>query len=31
MKSFVRSKGEYNPKDQLGTSLKDYYNKFVSS
>ena len=31
MKSFVRSKGEYNPKDQLGTSLQDYYDKFVSS
>ena len=30
MKNFVRSKGQYNPKDQLGTSLKDYYDKFVS-
>ena len=28
MKSFVRSKGEYNPEDQLGTSLQDYYDKF---
>ena len=31
MKSFVRSKGEYNPKDQLNTSLQNYYDKFVSS
>ena len=31
MKNFVRSKGQYNPKDQLGTSLSDYYDKFVSS
>ena len=31
MKSYVRSKGEYNPKDQLGTSLQDYYDKFVSA
>ena len=31
MKNFVRSKGQYNPKDQLGTSLQDYYDKFVSS
>ena len=31
MKSFVRSKGEYNPEDQFGTSLQDYYDKFVSS
>ena len=29
MKSFVRSKGEYDPKDQFGTSLQDYYDKFV--
>ena len=28
MKNFVRSKGQYNPKDQLGTSLQDYYDKF---
>ena len=31
MKSFVRSKGEHNPKDQLGTSLQDYYDKFVNA
>ena len=31
MKSYVRSKGMYNPKDQLNTSLQDYYDKFVSS
>ena len=31
MKSYVRSKGEYNPKDQLGTSLQDYYDKFVDA
>ena len=28
MKRFVRSKGEYNPADELGTSLSDYYAKF---
>ena len=28
MKKYVKSKGQYNPSDQLGTSLKDYYNKF---
>jgi len=28
MKKYVRSKGQYNPSDQLGTSLSDYYNKF---
>ena len=28
MKRFVKSKGEYNPQDQLGTSAQDYYNKF---
>ena len=31
MKNFVRSKGQYNPKDQLGTSLSDYYDKFSSA
>ena len=31
IKSYVRSKGMYNPKDQLNTSLQDYYDKFVSS
>ena len=31
MKNFVRSKGEYNPKDQLGTSLQDYYDSFSSA
>ena len=25
---FVRSKGQYNPKDAFGTFLKEYYNKF---
>ena len=29
MKKFVRTKGEYNPSDQLGTSLQDYYDKFT--
>ena len=29
MKKFVRSNGEYNPSDGLGTSLQDYYNKFA--
>ena len=28
MKKYVKSKGQYNPSDQLGTSLDDYYNKF---
>jgi len=29
MKKFVRSSGEYNPSDELGTSLQDYYDKFA--
>ena len=29
MKKFVRSKGEYNPADELGTSLQSYYHKFA--
>ena len=28
MKMFVQSKGEYNPADELGTSLQCYYEKF---
>ena len=28
MKKFVSSEGEYNKRDELGTSLLDYYNKF---
>ena len=28
MKQFVRTKGEYNPADAIGTSLKSYYDKF---
>ena len=28
MKKFVQSKGDYNPADELGTSLKSYYEKF---
>ena len=28
MKKFVQSKGDYNPADELGTSLQSYYNKF---
>ena len=31
MKKFVRSKGEYNPADELGTSLQSYYDKFSAS
>ena len=31
MKKYVRSKGEYNPADELGTSLQSYYNKFSKS
>ena len=28
MKKYVQSKGSYNPADELGTSLQDYYDKF---
>jgi len=28
MQKYVRTKGEYNPADELGTSLKSYYDKF---
>ena len=28
MKKFVRSNGEYNPKDELGSSLREYFRKF---
>ena len=28
MKKYVRTKGQYNPSDALGTSLSDYYAKF---
>lgn len=28
MRKFARSEGKYNPEDQLGTSLSEYYNKF---
>ena len=28
MKKFVQSKGGYNPADELGTSLRSYYDKF---
>ena len=28
MKKYVRTKGEYNPADELGTSLQTYYDKF---
>lgn len=28
MEQFVKSKGQYDPEDALGTSLSDYYNKF---
>ena len=28
MKRFVQSKGDYNPADELGTSLQSYYEKF---
>ena len=31
MKKFVQSKGDYNPADELGTSLKSYYDKFSAS
>ena len=28
MRKYVRTKGQYNPSDALGTSLSDYYTKF---
>ena len=28
MEQFVKSKGQYDPEDALGTSLSEYYNKF---
>ena len=31
MKKYVSSKGEYNPADELGTSLQSYYDKFSKS
>ena len=31
MKKFVRSNGEYNPEDELGSSLSEYYEKFIGS
>jgi len=31
MKKYVRTKGEYNPSDELGTSLQSYYDKFSTS
>lgn len=31
MRRYVRTKGEYNPSDQLGTSLQSYYDKFSNS
>ena len=30
MAKFVKSKGQYNPSDELGTSLQSYYDKFSS-
>jgi hypothetical protein len=30
MRKFVNSGGKHNPSDELGTSLKDYYDKFSS-
>ena len=31
MKEYVRTKGTYNPADELGTSLQSYYDKFSAS
>ena len=31
LKSFAWIKGMYNPKDQLGTSLQNYYDHFVNA
>ena len=28
MRRFVRTNGDYNPSDELGTSLSDYYARF---
>ena len=28
MKKYVTTGGKYNPADQFGTRLSDYYNKF---
>ena len=30
MKQFAQSKGEYNPINELGTSLQEYYERFAS-
>jgi len=30
MRRFVQSGGDYNPSDELGTSLQDYYERFSS-
>ena len=30
MRKFVKSGGKHNPADELGTSLRDYYDKFSS-
>ena len=30
MRRFVRTNGDYNPSDELGTSLSDYYARFSS-
>ena len=30
IRRFVRSNGDYNPSDELGTSLSDYYARFSS-
>jgi hypothetical protein len=31
MRKYLQSRGEYNPSDELGTSLQDYYDKFSSA
>ena len=31
MQKYVRTQGEYNPADELGTSLQSYYDKFSKS
>ena len=31
MQKYVHTKGEYNPADELGTSLQSYYDKFSTS
>jgi len=31
MRRYVKTKGDYNPSDELGTSLSDYYRAFSTT